>query len=84
MLLGRCEALQQAVATLRARLPEIAARIRARVGERVAQLGTQVDPARLEHSGRKYWVAELAQHYDIVDVTGRRHEIPELDGPMPF
>jgi uncharacterized protein (TIGR00255 family) len=48
MLLGRCEALQQGVAALRARLPDIAARIRARVGERVAQLGTQVDPARLE------------------------------------
>ena len=48
MLVGRSEALQQGVATLRARLPEIASRIRARVGERVAQLGTQVDPARLE------------------------------------
>jgi uncharacterized protein (TIGR00255 family) len=48
MLVGRCDSLQQAVALLRARLPEIAARIRARVGERVAQLGTQVDPARLE------------------------------------
>jgi NAD(P)-dependent dehydrogenase (short-subunit alcohol dehydrogenase family) len=42
------------------------------------------DPARIEHSGRRYWVAELAQHYDVIDVTGRRHEIPELDGPMPF
>jgi uncharacterized protein (TIGR00255 family) len=48
MLRGRCESLQQGVATLRARLPDIAARIRTRVGERVAQLGTQVDPARLE------------------------------------
>jgi uncharacterized protein (TIGR00255 family) len=48
MLLGRCESLQQSVALLRARLPEIAARIRTRVAERVAQLGTQVDPARLE------------------------------------
>jgi uncharacterized protein (TIGR00255 family) len=48
MLAGRCEALQQAVALLRARLPEIAARIRTRVAERIAQLGTPVDPARLE------------------------------------
>jgi uncharacterized protein (TIGR00255 family) len=48
MLLGRCESLQQAVALLRARLPDIATRIRTRVSERVAQLGTQVDPARLE------------------------------------
>ena len=48
MLLGRCESLQQAVSLLRARLPDIAARIRTRVAERVSQLGTQVDPARLE------------------------------------
>jgi uncharacterized protein (TIGR00255 family) len=48
MLHGRCEQLQQNVALLRARLPDIAARIRARVGERVTQLGGQVDPARLE------------------------------------
>ena len=48
MLLGRCEALQEGVVLLRARLPDIAARIRARVSERVTQLGAQVDPARLE------------------------------------
>jgi uncharacterized protein (TIGR00255 family) len=48
MLHGRCESLQQGVSLLRARLPDIAARIRTRVAERVTQLGTQVDPARLE------------------------------------
>jgi uncharacterized protein (TIGR00255 family) len=48
MLLGRGESLQQGVAMLRARLPDIATRIRARVAERVSQLGAQVDPARLE------------------------------------
>jgi len=48
MLHGRCESLRQGVILLRARLPEIAARIRTRVAERVAQLGAQVDPARLE------------------------------------
>jgi uncharacterized protein (TIGR00255 family) len=48
MLVGRCEQLQQSVGQLRARLPEIAARIKARVVERVAQLGAQVDPTRLE------------------------------------
>jgi uncharacterized protein (TIGR00255 family) len=48
MLLGRCLSLQQTVAQLRQRLPDIAARIRERVGERVAQLGGSVDPARLE------------------------------------
>jgi uncharacterized protein (TIGR00255 family) len=48
MLLGRCLSLQQTVTQLRQRLPEIAARIRERVGERVAQLGGAVDPSRLE------------------------------------
>jgi len=48
MLVGRCEQLQHSVAQLRARLPDIASRIRTRVAERVAQLGTQVDPTRLE------------------------------------
>ena len=48
MLLGRCQSLQQTVAQLHERLPEIAARIRERVGERITQLGGSVDPARLE------------------------------------
>jgi len=48
MLLGRCQSVQQTVAQLHERLPAIAARIRERVGERVAQLGGPVDPARLE------------------------------------
>ena len=48
MLRSRCEALQQSVSLMRARLPELAARIRARVAERVAQLGAQVDSERLE------------------------------------
>jgi len=48
MLRSRGEALLQSVALVRARLPELSARIRARVAERVQQLGTQVDPERLE------------------------------------
>jgi uncharacterized protein (TIGR00255 family) len=48
MLRSRCEALQQSVALVRARLPETSARIRARVTERIAQLGAQVDPDRFE------------------------------------
>jgi uncharacterized protein (TIGR00255 family) len=48
MLRSRSEALQQSVMSMRARLPELAARIRTRVTERIAQLGTQVEPERLE------------------------------------
>jgi uncharacterized protein (TIGR00255 family) len=48
MLRSRCEALQHCVALMRARLPELSARIKARVGDRIAQLGATVDPERLE------------------------------------
>ena len=48
LLRQRCEGLVEGVALVRARLPEVSARIRAKVSERVAQLGTQVDPERLE------------------------------------
>jgi uncharacterized protein (TIGR00255 family) len=48
MLQTRCQALVESVALVRARLPEVGARIRARVSERIAQLGTQVDSERLE------------------------------------
>jgi len=48
MILQRCEGVRAGIAAVRSRLPEVSARIRARVGERVAQLGVQIDPERLE------------------------------------
>jgi uncharacterized protein (TIGR00255 family) len=48
MLQSRCDALVASVALVRARLPEVSGRIRSKVTERIAQLGTQVDPERLE------------------------------------
>jgi uncharacterized protein (TIGR00255 family) len=48
LLQSRCQGLVEGVALVRARLPEVSARIRAKVSERVTQLGTQVDPERLE------------------------------------
>ena len=66
MLLGRCQSLQQTVAQLHERLPEIAARIRERVGERVAQLGGSVDPARLEQE-----LVLLAYKMDFVEELDR-------------
>ena len=44
----RCDAMQTTVTAVRARLPEIAARIRTRVTERIAALGTTPDNERLE------------------------------------
>jgi len=66
MLLQRCEALRESVATVRARLPEVAARIRARVVERVAQLGTAVDGERLEQE-----ITLLAYKMDVEEELDR-------------
>jgi uncharacterized protein (TIGR00255 family) len=66
MLAQRCEALRALVATVRARLPEVAARIRARVEERVAQLGTPVDAERLAQE-----VVLLAHKMDVEEELDR-------------
>jgi len=66
MLAQRCEALRESVTTVRARLPEVAARIRARVLERVAQLGTTVDSERLEQE-----IALLAYKMDVEEELDR-------------
>jgi uncharacterized protein (TIGR00255 family) len=87
MLLGRCHSVQESVEQLRTRLPGIAARIRERVGERVAQLGGTVDPARLEQElvllaykmdfaeeldRLGSHVAEMLQILDAKEPAGRR------------
>jgi uncharacterized protein (TIGR00255 family) len=66
MLVQRCNALRESVAVVRARLPEVAARIRARVLERVAQLGTAVDTERLEQE-----IALLAYKMDVEEELDR-------------
>jgi uncharacterized protein (TIGR00255 family) len=66
MLVQRCEALRDSVALVRARLPEVAARIRSRVLERVAQLGTTVDAERLEQE-----IALLAYKMDVEEELDR-------------
>jgi uncharacterized protein (TIGR00255 family) len=66
MLVQRCEALRALVATVRARLPEVAARIRARVEERVAQVGTPVDAERLAQE-----VVLLAHKMDVEEELDR-------------
>jgi uncharacterized protein (TIGR00255 family) len=83
MLLGRCQSLQQTVAQLHERLPEIAARIRERVGERVAQLGGSVDPARLEQE-----LVLLAYKMDFAEELDRlgshiTETLQILDGKEP-
>ena len=66
MIAGRCEELLALVAAVRARLPEVSARIRAKVEERVAQIGTQLDPERLEQE-----IALLAYKMDVEEELDR-------------
>ena len=66
MLVQRCDGLQESVVAVRARLPEVAARIRARVLERVAQLGTPLDAERFEQE-----IALLAYKMDVEEELDR-------------
>ena len=66
MLVQRLETLRDSVASVRARLPEVAGRIRTRVLERVAQLGTTVDPERLEQE-----IALMAYKMDVEEELDR-------------
>ncbi|MBV9344992.1 MAG: YicC family protein [Gammaproteobacteria bacterium] len=60
LLEQRCTALEALVQDVRARLPEVHARLRARLAERVGELTTSVDPERLEQE-----VAVLLQRLDV-------------------
>jgi uncharacterized protein (TIGR00255 family) len=62
----RCAALDGHVAQVRTRLPEIHARVRARLQERVAELGASVDPARLEQE-----LVLLLQRLDVAEELDR-------------
>ncbi len=48
MLLSRCDAISEAVSSVRARLPEVQAAMRERLSARLEALDLEVDPARLE------------------------------------
>lgn len=48
LLLARCLTMRMQVQAVRARLPEVSRRMRDRIVERIAQLGTTSDPERLE------------------------------------
>lgn len=48
LLLTRCSAMRTQVQAVRERLPEVSKRMRDRIVERIAQLGTTSDPERLE------------------------------------
>ena len=60
LLEQRCAALEGLVAGLRERLPEVQARVRTRLDERLAELGASVEPERIEQE-----LALLLQRLDV-------------------
>jgi len=60
LLEQRCTALEALVVGVRARLPEVQARMRTRLNERLAELTASVDPERLEQE-----LALLLQRLDV-------------------
>ncbi|TAK53196.1 MAG: YicC family protein [Gammaproteobacteria bacterium] len=74
MLASRAATLLQLVETVVARLPEVQARIRARLQERLTQLGSEVNPERIEQE-----IAILLQKMDVAEELDRlRSHVTEL------
>jgi uncharacterized protein (TIGR00255 family) len=75
----RCTILEGLVAQVRARLPEVQARVRERLNERVADLQAQIDQDRLEQE-----LALLLQRLDVDEeldrLTGHIAEIRRIVG----
>ena len=75
----RCSILEGLVATVRARLPEVQARVRERLNDRLAELKAQVDQDRLEQE-----LAMLLQRLDVDEeldrLTGHIAEIRRVTG----
>jgi uncharacterized protein (TIGR00255 family) len=66
ILTQRCGALEGLVADVQARLPEVQARVRSRLEERLAELGTAVDQERLEQE-----LLLLLQRLDVAEELER-------------
>jgi uncharacterized protein (TIGR00255 family) len=79
LLEQRCEGLEALVTAVRARLPEVQARVRARLNERVAELAASVDPERMEQE-----LAIILQRLDVDEelerLTGHIAEVRRVIG----
>ena len=79
LLEQRCEGLEALVAAVRARLPEVQARVRTRLRERVAELAASVDPERMEQE-----LAIILQRLDVDEelerLTGHIEEVRRVIG----
>jgi uncharacterized protein (TIGR00255 family) len=79
LLEQRCEGLEALVTAVRARLPEVQARIRTKLQERVAELSASVDPERMEQE-----LAIILQRLDVDEelerLTGHIEEVRRVIG----
>jgi len=79
LLEQRCAGLEALVAAVRARLPEMRARARTRLNERIAELTASIDPERLEQE-----LALLLQRLDVDEelerLTGHIVEVRRVIG----
>jgi uncharacterized protein (TIGR00255 family) len=83
LIAQRCSGLEALVDGVRARLPEVHTRVRARLAERLAELGTAVDRERLEQE-----LALLLQRLDVDEelerLTGHIAEVRRvIEGSEP-
>ena len=79
LLEQRCAALEGLVASVRERLPEVQARVRARLDERLAELGASVERERIEQE-----LALLLQRLDVDEelerLSGHIEEVRRVIG----
>jgi len=78
MLGSRARQVAKIVDEVAARLPEVQARIRAKLNERLATLGTEVNPERFEQE-----IAMLVQRMDVAEELDRlKSHVQELAGTI--
>lgn len=78
MLRSRAEALHRIVGAVRARLPEVQSRIRAKMQEKLAALGAEGNPERLEQE-----IALLLQKMDVAEELDRLgSHVAELEATL--
>jgi uncharacterized protein (TIGR00255 family) len=83
LLEQRCAGLETLIAGVRGRLPEVHARVRTRLDERLAELGSSVEPERIEQE-----LALLLQRLDVDEelerLSGHIAEVRRvIDGSEP-
>jgi len=66
LLLSRCEALEGQIAQVRARLPEVLARVRGRIEARLAELGGELNQERIEQE-----IVVLLHRLDVAEELDR-------------